>query len=213
MYSGTPVIPQGADGASFKHELLCRHLQIPLLEPDLPLSDAGSCRSASPERRPHRAASTAVRAGGTTSWNPQDCLSGHSDLNRAGSFESISSRRCPSPERIPRSPPSGSSIGRPVRRTASVAASARHFVSGNRRRFIGGGYDLDLSYITSNVIAMAFPGTSPRLARHPRARTSRSSASAPNICGPWFGLPQPPYHLPPPAHRNPPPPLHETAPR
>jgi hypothetical protein len=36
-------------------------------------------------------------------------------------------------------------------------SSAKHLVSGNRSRFIDDTYDLDLSYITSRVIAMAYP--------------------------------------------------------
>ena len=36
--------------------------------------------------------------------------------------------------------------------------SARHLVSGNRNRFIDEQFDLDLTYITSRLIAMAFPG-------------------------------------------------------
>ena len=35
---------------------------------------------------------------------------------------------------------------------------ARKMVSGNRRRFVNSDYDLDLTYITTRIIAMAFPG-------------------------------------------------------
>lgn len=34
----------------------------------------------------------------------------------------------------------------------------RKLVSGKRRRFQDGQYDLDISYITSRVIAMSYPG-------------------------------------------------------
>jgi len=33
----------------------------------------------------------------------------------------------------------------------------RKLVSGKRRRYIEGGYSLDLSYITDNIIAMSYP--------------------------------------------------------
>ena len=37
--------------------------------------------------------------------------------------------------------------------------SLRALVSGNRTRFKDGSYDLDLSYITPNIISMGFPST------------------------------------------------------
>jgi hypothetical protein len=40
----------------------------------------------------------------------------------------------------------------------AIQTMAKHFVSGNRTRYVDDGYDLDLSYITERVIAMAFPG-------------------------------------------------------
>ncbi len=40
----------------------------------------------------------------------------------------------------------------------TIYTMAKHFVSGNRSRFVDGGYDLDLTYVTERVIAMAFPG-------------------------------------------------------
>ena len=171
MHTEPPLCSQGTDESAF-NEQLCRQLQIPLFEPQ-PLSDGGPGRDASPERRPRGTTSkSASRAGRTTSWTPQDLRGGDSDCcSRAGSFESASSRRIQ--ERPPPSPPLSGSPGRasrPLRRGASVATSARHIVSGNRRRFIEGGYDLDLSYITSNVIAMAFPGKSARATPLP-ART------------------------------------------
>ena len=46
---------------------------------------------------------------------------------------------------------------RPSRERGAFNA-ARHLVSGNRTRFIDAQYDLDLTYITSRLIAMAFPG-------------------------------------------------------
>ena len=46
----------------------------------------------------------------------------------------------------------------PSREQAAAITAARHLVSGNRSRFISDGYDLDLTYITPRLIAMAFPG-------------------------------------------------------
>ncbi|KAG6551805.1 hypothetical protein Mapa_006622 [Marchantia paleacea] len=41
-----------------------------------------------------------------------------------------------------------------------MAAVVRHMVSKKKRRFMENGFDLDLSYITNRVIAMAYPGES-----------------------------------------------------
>ena len=39
-----------------------------------------------------------------------------------------------------------------------VHSLAKHIVSGNRNRYVDEEYDLDLTYITDRIIAMAFPG-------------------------------------------------------
>ena len=40
-----------------------------------------------------------------------------------------------------------------------LTKSVKHQVGGNKRRYQKSGYDLDLCYITNNVIAMSFPAT------------------------------------------------------
>ena len=40
----------------------------------------------------------------------------------------------------------------------AAVTAVRHLVSGNRSRYVDGEYDLDLTYITRRLIAMAFPG-------------------------------------------------------
>lgn len=39
-----------------------------------------------------------------------------------------------------------------------LVKAIKYAVSGKRHRFVQGKYDLDLAYITPNVLAMGFPG-------------------------------------------------------
>jgi hypothetical protein len=70
-----------------------------------------------------------------------------------GRLSSRESRRAPSPDH--------QSLGSVVRsrgRELLAGISARRAVSGNRSRYVDDDYDLDLTYITDRIIAMAFPG-------------------------------------------------------
>ena len=79
--------------------------------------------------------------------------SGRSDSSNRSSGQEL--HRCDSRESrsgVVSSPP------RVSYETHAAVTAVRHLVSGNRSRYVDGEYDLDLTYITRRLIAMAFPG-------------------------------------------------------
>ena len=114
-----------------------------------PAREAPSSRS--PSRRQRRVASAELRA---TRAASNESRSGYSRESRVTRSQSDVSGHSSSGLGSPISPHSRRNTSR--EKLAAVTA-ARHLVSGNRSRYIDGQYDLDLTYVTQRLIAMAFP--------------------------------------------------------
>ena len=122
-----------------------------------PFEEPCISRAASYGSRYNRTASSGSCRRGTSR---SEARAGQSDsiINRELQFKRAASNRSQINGTVQESPDSATALHSPNIEFRAAFTAARHLVSGNRSRFIDDQYDLDLTYITDRIIAIAFPG-------------------------------------------------------